>query len=261
MLKPTVGIQLYTLRDHIQTAPDFDRTLQRLAAMGVTDVQISAIGDIPAEVQRDILQKNGMRVCVTHKSFERMQNDLPALIKEHETIGCDAIGLGSAPREYRDTAAGVRTFISIANDIGRELKKHGMAFHYHNHDLEFKPLNNGQTMMDLLLTETDPETFRFIPDVMWIHYAGADPVEVLRKMRGRVKVIHFKDYILTETGERRFVPLGEGRTNLHACYDAACELDMPYIMYEQDADWDGGDPFRSTEISWRFLQSLGQKEA
>ena len=110
--------------------------------------------------------------------------------------------------------------------------------------------------MDLLLEETDPELFHFIPDVAWIHYGGYDPVEILTKMRGRVKVIHFKDYIINEAGERKFVSLGQGKVDLKACYDAACRLGMPYIMYEQDCDWTANDPFKATEESWAFMQTL-----
>ena len=256
MSRPIMGIQLYTLRDYIQTAPDFDATLARLAKMGVTDVQISAIGDIPAETQREILQKHNMRVCVTHKSFDRMKNDLAALIAEHKTIGCDALGLGSAPGEYRGSAEKMREFIAAATAIGAELKKHGMTFNYHNHDFEFHALPEGGSMMDILLAETDPETFRFIPDVMWAHYAGQDPAALLYKMKGRVKVLHFKDYILNDAGERQFVSLGRGRTNLRECYEAAKALEIPYILYEQDADWVNGDPFAAVEESWAFMKEL-----
>ena len=83
-----MAIQLYTLRNHIQTAEDFDATLARLKKMGVKDVQISGIGDIPAEVQKEILTKNDMAVCVTHKDFGWMKSDLPAVIAHHQTIGC-----------------------------------------------------------------------------------------------------------------------------------------------------------------------------
>ena len=114
MKKPVVGIQLYTLRDFIQTAPDFDATLARLEGWGVTDVQISAIGDIPADVQRDVLRKHGMRVCVTHKSLDRMRGDLQGLIEEHKTINCDALGLGSAPGEFRGSAEKVRKVADCA---------------------------------------------------------------------------------------------------------------------------------------------------
>ena len=257
MKTPVMGIQLYTLRDFIQNKEDFDSTLARLAAMGVDTVQISAIGDFPAEDQKEVLDRRGMKVCVTHKGLDRMENDLENLIREHKIIGCDALGLGAAPGDCRDTEEKVRAFIARTAKIAGTLKAHGMTFNYHNHDFEFRKLEGSdKTMMDLLLEETDPELFRFIPDVAWIHYGGSDPVEILRKMKGRVKVIHFKDYIIDEAGERRFVSLGKGKVDLKACYEAAKELEMPYIMYEQDCDWVDGDAFKATEESWAFMQSL-----
>lgn len=256
-MKPIMGIQLYTLRDHIQNAADFDATLARLSAMGVTDVQISAIGEFPAEDQRAALEKNNIRVCVTHKSFDRMKTDLDGLIAEHKIIGCDALGLGGCPGEYRENAEAVRRFVAESAPIAKRLQAAGMTFNYHNHDFEFKPLPdyNGN-IMDILLAETDPACFRFIPDVAWVHFAGYDPVEVLRRMKGRVKVLHFKDYIIDEAGERKFVSLGKGKVDLKACYEAAKELEIPYIMYEQDCDWVNGDPFAATEESWAYMKSI-----
>ena len=252
-----MGIQLYTLRDHIQNKQDFDTTLSRLSAMGVDTVQISGIGDIPAEDQKEVLDKYNMKVCVTHKGLDRMENDLAGLIREHKIIGCDALGLGSMPGDARNSEKALRAFIDKTAKIGETLRDNGMTFNYHNHDFEFHKLpGTDKTIMDLLLEETDPELFHFIPDVAWIHYGGYDPVEILTKMQGRVKVIHFKDYIIDDAGERKFVSLGKGKVDLKACYDAACRLDMPYIMYEQDCDWTGNDPFKATEESWAFMQTL-----
>ena len=257
MNKPVMGIQLYTLRDHIRNAEDFDATLARLEKMGVTDVQISGIGDIPADVQGEIVRKHNMNVCVTHKGMDRMLTDLDAMIAEHKEIGCDAMGIGSAPDEDRGTEENVRAFIEKAQGIGAKLLENGMTFNYHNHDFEFKPLENSdKCMMDILMEETKPGLFNFIPDVAWIDYAKNDPVEVLTKLKGRVKVLHFKDYIIDEEGKRKFVSLGKGVVDLKACYEAACELGIPYIMYEQDCDWVDNDPFKATEESWAFMQSL-----
>ena len=257
MKKPTMAIQLYTLRDFTQTAEDFDKTLERLSAMGVRDVQISAVGDIPAEVQRDILRKHDMHVCVTHKNFDWLVNTPLDAVEHHRTIGCDAIGIGGAPGDARGSAEAVRSFIAKAQKIGEIFRENGMRFHYHNHSFEFDPLDeSGLCMMDLLLQETDPDLFHFIPDVAWIHYAGKDPVEYLYKMRGRVKVVHFKDIVLDEDGKHQFVSLGNGIVDLKACYDAVCDLEIPFIAYEQDNDWSDGDPFKATEESWAFLQSL-----
>ena len=256
-MKPIMGIQLYTLRDFTQTAADLDATLGRLAAWGVRDVQFSAIGDIPADVQKEILDKHGMRVCVTHKGFDRMQNDLDGLIAEHKTIGCDALGLGSCPGEYRENVEAARRFVAETKPIAEKLAAAGMTFNYHNHDFEFKKLPDADcNIMDILLAETDPACFHFIPDVAWIHFAGYDPVAVLGRMKDRVKVLHFKDYVIDEAGERKFVSLGKGKVNLRECYEAAKELEIPYIMYEQDCDWVDGDAFKATEESWAYMKSI-----
>ncbi|MCR5149902.1 MAG: TIM barrel protein, partial [Clostridiales bacterium] len=176
---------------------------------------------------------------------------------EHRAIGCDAMGIGSAPSEARGNAGNIRRFIEQASEIGKKLSENGMTFNYHNHDFEFNYLDDaGCSMMDLLIEETDPELFHFIPDVAWIDYAGSDPVQILNRLKGRVKVIHFKDYIIDNSNTRRFVSLGKGCVDLKACYEAACENGVPYIMYEQDCDWVDGDAFKACEESWDFMQSL-----
>ncbi len=257
MQKPTMAIQLYTLRDYTQTAEDFDSTLARLSKMGVRDVQISAIGDIPADVQRAILRKQDMHVCVTHKSFDWLVSAPSEAVDHHRTIGCDAIGVGGAPDSARGNTSAVRDFITKAQQAAAVFRENGMRFHYHNHSFEFDPLEDADAcMMDLLLEETDPDLFWFIPDVAWIHYAGKDPVEYLYKMRDRIKVVHFKDYTVDANGQFHFVSLGRGVVDLKSCYAAACELNIPFIAYEQDRDWSDGDPFKATEESWAFLQSL-----
>lgn len=255
MNKPTLGIQLYTLRDFCQNAEDFDNILSYLSSLGVTDVQISAIGPIDPKIQKEILDKHNMKVCVTHKPLDRYINDTDALIEEHKIIDCYALGLGAAPSESRDTKEAVDAFLDKVKVFSEKLKANGMTFNYHNHDFEFKVMDNGQTMIDYLIENTDPETFHFIPDVAWIHYAGADPVEYLKKMKGRVKVCHFKDYVLID-GERKFCTLGEGRVDLKACYEACKELGIPYIMYEQDIDWVDGDAKKATKLSWEYMQTL-----
>jgi len=257
MKKPVMAIQLYTLRDFIKDAENFDATLARLSSMGVKDIQISGIGDIPADVQKEIIDKYNMNVCVTHKSIDWMRDDIDGIMAHHKTIGCDAIGIGSAPGECRGNSGAVRRFIKEAEEIGKTFKDNGLTFNYHNHAFEFHKLDDyNRCMMDMLIDETDPELFYFIPDVAWIHYGGQNPVEVLKKLKGRVKVLHFKDYMIDENGYRKFTSLGNGIVNLKECYDIACELEIPYIAYEQDCDWVDGDAFKATEESWAFMQEL-----
>ncbi len=256
MKKPVMGIQLYTLRDFIKTAEDFDSTLARLEKAGVHDVQISAIGDIAPEIQREILDRHNMRVCVTHNPLESILEDIDGMTAHHKTIGCDAIGLGWTPENERMNSEGVVNFIKKLEYAAKKYKENGISFNYHNHDFEFKPIYGGNSMMDIIFSVSDPALFNFIPDIAWIDYAGFDPCEILRKMKGRVKVVHFKDYVKDSEGKNHFVPLGEGVVDLEKCYKTICELEIPYVMYEQDDEWPGADAFKACEISWKYMKKL-----
>lgn len=258
MKEPVTGVQLYTLREYIQTAAAFDQTLERLQSMGVRDVQISGIGrDVSARAQKESLERHGMRVCVTHQAYERILHDLPALIELHHTIGCDALGLGCAPKEVRETEATVRAFVKELESAARMLRENGIGFHYHNHDFEFRPLpGSDKTMMDVMLAAFDPSLLQLIPDVAWMCVAGVDPVAFLEQYAARIKVVHFKDYACCENGRPRFVSLGQGVVPLDACFEVCRRMEIPYIVYEQDDNWTNGDPFLATQESLACFDRL-----
>ena len=105
MSEVKLGIQLFTLRDFIKTAEDFDKTLDELSKEDVSVIQISAIGPIPQNEVKEIVEKYNMDVCVTHTNFERMKSDTQTVIDEHKMIDCDCLGLGGKGDEYRKDLA------------------------------------------------------------------------------------------------------------------------------------------------------------
>ena len=258
MKQPVTGVQLYTLRRHTQSVADLDATLAKLSRWGVHDVQFSAIGDsITPEEQKALLDRYGMRVCITHTPFDRMCGDLPAVMEGHKCIGCDSVGLGYAPEEFRRDEDTARAFVKKLNEIGKTLHRSGLRLHYHNHDFEFLPLEGSErTLMDILLQETDPDAVHFIPDVAWLDFAGQDPATFLRAQAGRIKVVHFKDYIRKEDGKPQFMSLGQGVVDLKTSFDVCCEMELPFLMYEQDGDWTNDDPFLATKESLAYLEAL-----
>lgn len=258
MIKPLLGIQLYTLRDFCKNPADFADTIKFVKDLGSNLVQISGVGNdepIPAQSQKEVLEAVGVEACLTHTPWNRIINDTDAVIEEHKLIGCRCVGLGSPGEEYRATKENADRFIAELEPALKKLRANGMVFNYHNHDFEFKPMENGVLYLDYLIENTDPEVFHFTPDVGWIDYAGYNPVEYLEKLKGRVDVCHFKDYKIVE-GERKFVTLGEGEVDLKACYEACARLDVPYIVYEQDCDWADGDAKLATKLSWKYMKGM-----
>ena len=258
-MTPKNGIQLYTCRDRIQTYEDCDKTFSYLHSIGVDTVQISGIGPIPQEKVKELIEKYNFDVCVTHTPFDKMKSDIQTVIDNHKMINCDCLGIGSMPIEYIGSSKKLYKFIKDSEKVAREMKKQGCHFAYHNHNFEFKKIDGKRTFMDILLEETDPELFWFIPDVAWMQIAGQNPCELLEKMKGRCKVVHFKDYKKKNLILQQFCELGEGKVDFKALYKKIQELEIPYIVFEQDRGWVNKDPLQSCRISFDYMNSLAKE--
>lgn len=92
-----IGAQLFTLRNYIQNEKDLRFTLKKVAEMGYQTVQISGIGPIKPEIVREACDEQGLQIVLTHSNPERILHDTDALIREHDIMGCDYIGLGIMP--------------------------------------------------------------------------------------------------------------------------------------------------------------------
>lgn len=250
-----VGIQTYTIRDYCKTIEEIDKTLSELASWSVKDIQISGIGKVDWNDLADTVKKYNMEVCVTHTPFERMIKETDAVIDEHIKLGCDCLGIGAMPGEYDRTEDGVEKFLSDLIPVAKRMRERGVHLAYHNHDFDLK-LYGEKSILDRML-ELDSDLLWFIPDVAWLHIAGENPSEYLKKMKDRVKVLHFKDYNPVEGEEHpwAFTELGKGVVDLKACYKTAKEMGIPYIMFEQDNNWTV-DAMQSSKEAFEFMNKL-----
>ena len=256
MSKIKLGAQLYTLRDYIQTYEDCEATFKYLNDIGINVIQISGIGPIPAEKVAFLCEKYNMDVCVTHTSFDRMRTDLDSVMKEHKMLGCDTLGIGGMPDEFRKDADSLKEFIKITSEIGKRMHAEGLQFAYHNHAFEFAKLDNGRRIFDVLIEDTKPEEFSFIIDTYWFQFGGVNPAEYIEKIAGRMKVCHFKDYGITNHTPK-FVEVGTGNLNLDVIYNSCKNSGVKYIVIEQDIC--EIDPRESMAISYRNLVEIAKR--
>lgn len=112
--------------------------------------------------------------------------------------------------------------------------------------------------MDILFEMSDPDSVDFELDVYWVQAGGADPVQWIRKMDGRMKVVHFKDMIVTPDRKQRFSEVGEGNMNFRRIIQACEDIGVEWAAVEQDDCYDR-NPFESLQISFANLAKLGAK--
>lgn len=250
-----VAAQLYTLRDFLKTPEDIADSLKKVKQIGYRAVQVSGLGPIDSRQLKEIADREGLTICATHVPYADLTDNLDAVIEKHKIWGCKYVGLGSMPNEYRTSREGYSAFAKQASEIGRKLNDAGLKFIYHNHNFEFVKFE-GKSGMDILLEETDPEAVDFELDVYWVQAGGADPIEWIRKVRGRMKVVHLKDMVIVNGREQRFAEVGEGNMNFPGILEACREIGVEWGPVEQDQCYER-DPFESLAISFANLQRLG----
>lgn len=97
------------------------------------------------------------------------------------------------------------------NEFSRKVKAAGMMNLIHNHAHEFGQVEGepeGVTPYDLILQNTDPDLVGMEIDVGWVQFAGANPVDIIKKYPGRFRIIHVKECnrIAKDAEEREHFP-------------------------------------------------------
>jgi sugar phosphate isomerase/epimerase len=252
MPEPMVGAQLYTLRDTLKTPEEIAQTLPRVAALGYRAVQLSALGPIEPRRLRQLLDDAGLVAAATHVGFERLRDDLDAVVEEHQVLGCEYAAIGGLPTEYR-SAEGYARFAREASEVARRMKPRGLTFGYHNHSFELERFN-GRPALETLFAESDPEAFTAEIDTYWIQHGGGDPAAWIRRMKHRSPLVHLKDMAVVE-GKPVMAEVGEGNLNWPAILTACREAGVRWYLVEQDVC--RRDPFESLGISLRNLKAIG----
>ena len=254
MEKPVIAVQLFTLRDYSQTPEDLKQTLHRVKAMGYHAVQVSGIGPMDPQIVKDAAAKEGLTICATHIGFDRLGNDLDGVIRQHKLWDCKYVGIGSMPEKYRNNREGYLQFAKEASEYGRLLAEQGLTLIYHNHNFEFRKYGNA-TGMEILFEESDPAALQFELDTYWVQAGGADPIDWIKRLRGRMDVMHYKDMALNEQSQQIMTEVGEGNLNWKGILAACEETGVKWCAVEQDDCQ--RDPFESLKISKDNLAAMG----
>lgn len=252
MDRMTVAAQLYTLREFMKTPEEISTSLKKVKALGYNAVQVSGVGPIDAKQLRRLADEAGLKICATHISYDRFKNDLAGVIRDHKTWDCRYVGLGAMPEKIRDSRDGYIAFIKEFNEISKIIFDQGLKFIYHNHNFEFEKFE-GMTGLDILFFNTDPETFGFEMDTYWIQAGGANPVEWIKKLEGRMDVVHFKD-MAVKGFNQLFAEIGEGNLSWPVIIEACRETGVQWYAVEQDQC--RRDPFESLSMSLTYLEKF-----
>jgi sugar phosphate isomerase/epimerase len=207
-----IGIQLYTLAKPL--SDDFPGVIKKLAEFGYKNLEFAGPyyfsreediknnpliammglsgygyhGHTPKEI-RTMLDDLGLESKSAHIDDNTLKHNIDEAISAASIIGqkyiLSPMFIGQSADDYKAAA-------ELYNKFGEKCKAAGIQYGYHTHSQEFA-VYDGVTALDILVQNTDPDLCCFELDLFWATVAGADPVEVIQKYPGRVKLLHIKE--------------------------------------------------------------------
>jgi sugar phosphate isomerase/epimerase len=248
-----IGLQLYSVRHDLDR--DLRGTLKAVADMGYDGVEFAGAPKHGAGELAALLDEFGLVCCGWHTPFNLVQDDtLEETIAFNKTLGNANIIVPGIPAELRRSRADWKKLAGFFNDLAAKLAPHGMATGYHNHHIEFQPLD-GELPWDTLFGNTDEAVIMQL-DTGNAIYGGGDVVSILKRYPGRAVTVHLKSYS-KEAGKtdphRGFRPLiGDDDTPWEQVFQL-CETiggtEWYIVEYESDA-------YPPLEAVGRFLKRL-----
>lgn len=224
--------------------------LARVREIGYGAVEVAGLGVGSAERFGAELRRAGLLACAAHTSLGQLQADLDRVLNTCKDWGCEYVVLPTLPTEYL-TTAGSRRFALYAARIADAMRDSGMQLAYHNHSHELERCG-GRTCLETLLAETSPETLQVELDTYWLQHGGASPSAWIRRLNGRVPLVHLKDMAIHD-GNQMEAEVGEGNIDWADILSACREAGTKWLIVELD---ESKDSMKSAAISWSNLSRL-----
>ena len=244
-----IGLELYSVRNELKK--DAAATVRAVAQMGYKCVEFfspySEWTEGQAKDMRKLLDDLGIRCFSTHNSSTQISPENIGHARDLNLIlGATYVLVASA--KPKPGADGWLAVAETLNYAAEQLQPAGLKTGYHNHKVEFLPVE-GRRPIEILAEKTKPSVALQL-DVGTCLEAGGDPVAWIRANPGRIRSIHCKDWS-PDTAKGYGVLFGEGAADWKNIFQAAETVGgTEYYLIEQE-----GSRFSELETAEKCLAS------
>ena len=250
-----IGLQLYSLRDMVKDS-GIKAVLETVSKMGYKNLETAGYdngkiyGFAPAEFKK-MVNDLGMKCTSAHLGqaiTKEKEAEVMAwwdqAIEAHNELGVKYMVQPWMPVNDQTTLDDLKMYCDYFNTVGYKTAAASIAFGYHNHDFEFRTVEDN-IIYDFLLDNVSPNHVFFQMDVYWVTKGGHDPVKYLKERASQFKTIHIKDEKeIGASGMMDFKPIFD-QMNANNVKDW-------YVEVEQ---YTNNDPVASVQESFDFLNN------
>jgi sugar phosphate isomerase/epimerase len=245
-----IALQLYSIREDCKK--DLPGSLAAVAKMGYEGVEFAGYYGRSAPELRKMVDDLGLKVAGTHIGLDTLLGDqFAASVEFNQTIGNKFLIVPGLSEEHTKSRAAWQGAARIFNEIASKLKPLGMYTGYHNHSIEFKPLD-GEMPWDTFFGNTKPEVVMQIDAGNALH-GSADPVPFLERYPGRALTVHLKEY--SKSNDKAII--GEGDVRWRDLF-GICESTGKTQWYIVEQESYAFPPLECVDRCLKVLKSMGK---
>jgi sugar phosphate isomerase/epimerase len=248
--KIPIAVQLYSVRREF--GMDQPGTLAAIAKMGFKGVEFAGYFKRSAAELRKMLDDNGLQCCGTHLSVDALTGDaLEKTMEFNQVLGNKLLIVPGFPPKKTESRSGWLEYAKLFTELVPKVKASGMRVGYHNHGVEFKPLE-GEMPFDTFFGHTPKDVVMQV-DIGTAVEAGVDPVSLFKKYPGRVASVHLKEFSRTKPSAY----LGEGEAKWKEIFNAL-EKQKATQWYIVEYEFEDRPPLESIERCLQNMHKLGR---
>ena len=228
---------------------DWKGTLEKAAAFGFTEIEGGSNYASSPEEFVNYCKKIGIKPIAGGIDFKAKDDELNKSLDQINELG-EKYAVVYWPWYVGGpfTLEDCKKSVEMLNELGPKVKAKGLQLLWHNHNKEFTAMEEGLPF-DYLMQNTDPKTVNCEMDIYWVKKGGGDPLEMLKKYNGRIKILHVKDMAPDED----FICPGSGIIDFKPIFEEAQKQGIKHYIVERDNEPDGIGCLKS---SGEFLKNL-----
>jgi sugar phosphate isomerase/epimerase len=210
-------------------------------SFGITEVEGGNPKGMTPEEFKKMLDDRKITMPSIGADYGAITKDAEPTIKTAKFYGAKYVMVAWIPHGKTFTIDEAKKAVEDFNRVGKILKENGLTLCYHDHGYEFGPYGDG-TLFDYIAQNTDPKYVSFEMDIMWTFHGGGDPAQLLRKYKGRWKMVHLKDIrkgvandLTGGTDVHNDVAVSTGQISYPEILKAAKEVGIKHYFIEDES--------------------------
>lgn len=238
-----VGLQTYTIRNLMKKPSALPAAFSAVKDAGYSFAELAVdylgfdLNERTASQIAEAAAKNGVRIVSCQIKDAVLRADPARIAKCVHMLGADHVSLSviDVPLMLKGRA-GVLACCEKENRLFDELAENGIRLSHHNHHFEFLKAEpqSSETVFDVLASNLKGG---FAFDTYWAARGGVNHLLVLENLRGRVEVMHLRDFRLHFSfrgPSPSDAAVGEGNLPFGAILQKAAECGVKYGFVEQN---------------------------